>query len=120
MFQDLTGLVVPPGAPPLPGESSSQLSFEETLQKATTVGNTDESLVSPVPSPSKSPPKIPKSSASGHSTADMPQLPGAVKAGVDGQSAYQKQIDFVANRYNEFKKAAMAAKKENNKDRSNK
>ena len=33
MKVDIGHLTVPPNCPPLPGESSNQLSFEETLQK---------------------------------------------------------------------------------------
>lgn len=38
----ISHLTVPPNSPPLPGESDSQISFEETLQKATNVANQPE------------------------------------------------------------------------------
>jgi len=48
----------------------------------------------------------------------MPHLPGAEKAGSNADSAYSKQINFVTNRYNEFKKAAIEAKKNNDKKKA--
>ena len=52
---DISHLTVPPNCPPLPGESGQPMSFEETLQKATSVANRDpdEADTSPVKSPPK-------------------------------------------------------------------
>ena len=48
----------------------------------------------------------------------MPHLPGATKAGSNQDSAYSKQINFITNRYHDFKKAAIEAKKQGDKKKA--
>ena len=48
----------------------------------------------------------------------MPQLDGAVSAGSDGTSKYQQQLDFLTNRHQQFKKAALTAKTAGDKEKA--
>ena len=115
---DLSALPDLPNMAPIPGYAKKELTLEDAMNAANAPA--DEESPSPKKSPpkvpTKSPPKPPPQLAHQLSHEEMPQLPGAAKAGTDGTSKYQQQLEFLTNRHAQFKKAALEAKTKGDKE----
>ena len=107
------------GFPQIPGVQAKELTLEDAMATANNAGNVDEDEpTKPVPKPAQ---KQPARSPPGPVTppkakSEMPHLPGALEAGSDGSSAYGKQLEFLNQRHQQFRKAALKEKEKGNKE----
>ena len=106
------------GFPQIPGVQAKELTLEDAMATANNAGNVEEDD-SPKPKPAPKP--APRPPASGpvsppKAKPEMPHLPGALEAGSDGSSAYGKQLEFLNQRHQQFRQAALKEKEKGNKE----
>ena len=104
------------GFPQIPGVQAKELTLEDAMATANNAGNVAED-----DSPKPAPKPAPKPPASGSvsppkAKSEMPHLPGALEAGSDGSSAYGKQLEFLNQRHQQFRQAALKEKEKGNKE----
>ena len=105
------------GFPQIPGVQAKELTLEDAMATASKAGNVEEDD-SPKPAPKPAPRPAPSSGSVSPPKAksEMPHLPGALEAGSDGSSAYGKQLEFLNQRHQQFRQAALKEKEKGNKE----
>ena len=105
------------GFPQIPGVQAKELTLEDAMATANKAGNVEEDD-SPKPAPKPAPRPAPSSGSVSPPKAksEMPHLPGALEAGSDGSSAYGKQLEFLNQRHQQFRQAALKEKEKGNKE----
>ena len=105
------------GFPQIPGVQAKELTLEDAMATANKAGNVEEDD-SPKPAPKPAPRPVPASGSVSPPKAksEMPHLPGALEAGSDGSSAYGKQLEFLNQRHQQFRQAALKEKEKGNKE----
>ena len=105
------------GFPQIPGVQAKELTLEDAMATANKAGNVEEDdSPKPAPKPAPRPVPAPGSVTPPKAKSEMPHLPGALEAGSDGSSAYGKQLEFLNQRHQQFRQAALKEKEKGNKE----